>query len=72
MDVALEHPVWGDKGDVVAEYVANNAASPNPAFIQLGTRYLVGPGFKIDAGYSLGLNNNSIKNSLTAGVHYEF
>lgn len=69
---ALEHPAWGGKGDIVAEYVANNAASPNPAFIQLGARYMVFSGFKLDAGYSFGLNNNSIKNNLTAGAHYEF
>jgi hypothetical protein len=69
---ALEHPVWGEKGDIVAEYVANNAASPGPALIQLGARYLVAQGLKLDAGYSVGLNNNTIKNSLTAGIHYEF
>ncbi|MFA5113352.1 MAG: PDGLE domain-containing protein [Candidatus Margulisiibacteriota bacterium] len=70
--IALEQPVWGENGDVVAEYVANNAASPSPAFIQLGARYLVAQGLKLDAGYSVGLNNNTIKNSATAGIHYEF
>lgn len=69
---ALEHPVWGENGEVVAEYVANNAASPSPAFIQLGARYLVASGLKLDAGYSVGLNNNTSKNSATAGIHYEF
>lgn len=69
---AMEHPLWGEKGDIVAEYVANSAAAPNPAFIQLGARYAVSSGFKINAGYSFGLNNNSIKNNLTAGIHYEF
>jgi len=70
--IVLEHPALGEKGDVVAEYVANNAASPSPTFIQLGARYLVASGFKLDAGYSFGLNNNSIKNSATVGVHCEF
>ncbi|MFA4843892.1 MAG: PDGLE domain-containing protein [Candidatus Margulisiibacteriota bacterium] len=70
--VALEQPVWGEQGDIVAEYIANNAALPSPAFIQLGARYLVANGLKLDAGYSVGLNNNTIKNSLTAGIHYEF
>lgn len=70
--VALEHPLWGEKGDIVAEYVANNAASPGPAFIQIGARYLVASALKLDAGYSFGLNDNSIKNSATAGVHCEF
>ncbi|MFA6431820.1 MAG: PDGLE domain-containing protein [Candidatus Margulisiibacteriota bacterium] len=69
--LALEQPVWGEKGEVVAEYVANNAAQPNPAFIQLGARYIVSSGLKIDAGYSKGLNSNSIKNSATVGVHWE-
>jgi hypothetical protein len=69
---ALEHPVWGEKGDLVAECVANTALTPNPIFIQLGGRYVVFEGFKLDAAYSFGLNSNSIKNSLTAGFHYEF
>jgi len=70
--LALEHPAWGEKGDIVAEYVANNALQPNPAFIQLGARYAITSGFKLDAGYSFGLNDNSINNSLTAGIHCEF
>ena len=70
--IAFEHPAWGEKGDIAVEYVANNAASPNPAFIQIGARCLVASGFKLDAGYSFGLNNNSIKNSATIGGHYEF
>jgi hypothetical protein len=70
--LALEQPFGGEKGEVVAEYVANNAMSPSPAFIQLGGRYQVGPGLKLDAGYSAGLNDNTLKNSLTAGLHYEF
>ncbi len=70
---AIEYPAWGEKGDIVAEYVANNTIySPNPAFIQLGARYCFSSTFKIDAGYSFGLNDYAIKNSLTAGIHYEF
>lgn len=69
---ATEYPLWGEKGDVVAECVANTTVTPNPVFIQLGARYLVVSSLKLDAGYSFGLNNNSIKNNLTAGLHYEF
>lgn len=69
---ALEHPVWGEKGEVVAEYVANNTIVPNPSFIQLGARYLIANGLKLDAGYSFGWNDNSIKNNVTAGLHWEF
>jgi len=69
--LAFEHPVWGGRGDVVAEYVANNAVIPNPAFVQIGMRCLVAEGIKVDAGYGFGLNNNSTRNSLTAGIHYE-
>ncbi|MFA6549587.1 MAG: hypothetical protein WCT39_06665, partial [Candidatus Margulisiibacteriota bacterium] len=70
--LAMEHPLWGEKGDIVAEYVVNNALVPSPAFIQLGARYMLIEGFKLDAGYAFGLNDNSIKNSMTAGIHYEF
>lgn len=69
---ALEQPVFGEKGEIAVEYVGNNALAPSPAFLQLAARYIVFSGFKLDAGYSLGLNDNSIKNSLTAGMHYEF
>lgn len=69
---AAEYPYWGENGDIVLEYVANNALQPNPAFVQLGARYVVREGLKLDVGYSVGLNNNSIKNSVTAGLHYEF
>ena len=70
--LAAEYPLWGEKGDVVAEYVANNSLQPNPAFIQLGARYALSDGFKVDAGYACGLNDKSIKNSGTVGIHYEF
>ena len=69
---SMEHPFWGEKGDIVAECVANNAIQPNPVFIQVGARYALARGFKIDSAYAFGLNPNSIKNSLTAGVHWEF
>ncbi|HTY12652.1 MAG TPA: hypothetical protein VMD02_00530 [Candidatus Omnitrophota bacterium] len=69
---AVEYPSFGEKGDLVAEYVADTSVSPNPAFIQVGGRIAVKEGFNIDAGYSFGMNGNSIKNSLTTGVHYEF
>ncbi|MDI6732080.1 MAG: PDGLE domain-containing protein [Candidatus Margulisbacteria bacterium] len=70
---ALEYPAWGEKGDIVAEYAANNANfSPNPAFVQFGARYCLASTFKIDAGYSFGLNNLTLRNSLTAGIHWEF
>jgi hypothetical protein len=68
---ALEHPCWGDRAEVAAECVINNVAIPNPAFIQLGARYIISSGFKLDAAYSFGLNSNSIRNNWTAGVHYE-
>jgi hypothetical protein len=70
--IAVEQPVWGDKGELVAEYVSNNTSAPSSKFIQLGARYIVFSGFKLDAGYSFGLNNNSIKNDLTAGLQWEF
>lgn len=69
---AMEYPAWGERGDLVAEYVANSAAAPGPAFIQFGARYVIVNGFKLDAGYSFGLNSNSIKNNFTAGCHWEF
>lgn len=69
---AFEHPVWGEKGEIAAEYVANGAAAPNPAFIQFAARYIIRSGFKLDIGYSFGLDDKSIKNSLTAGAHCEF
>ncbi|MCX5750779.1 MAG: transporter [Candidatus Saganbacteria bacterium] len=69
---AMEHPVWGERGDLVAEYVGNSALNRHPGFIQIGARYVVSEGFKLDAAYSVGLNDNSIKNSATAGFHYEF
>jgi hypothetical protein len=69
---AIEYSVWGDQGEVVAEYVMNNVAQPNPAFIQLGARYVVSRGLKFDVGYGFGLNSNSLKNSLAGGLHYEF
>jgi len=70
--IAVEQPVWGNKGELVAEYVANNTSAPSSKFIQLGGRYIVVSGFKLDAAYSFGLNNHSIKNDLTAGLHWEF
>lgn len=70
--IAMEYPVWGDKGDIMAEYVGNNADSPGPAFFQIGARFLVASGLKMDAGYSLGMNDRSLKSNLTAGMHYEF
>jgi hypothetical protein len=69
---AIEYPSFGEKGDLVAEYVGNNSVSPHPGFIQVGGRYAVTETFKVDAGYAFGLNNNSIKNSATAGIHWEF
>jgi len=70
--IAVEQPVWGGKGELVAEYVSNNTAAPSSKFIQVGARYIVCSGFKLDAGYSFGLNDHSIKNDLTTGLHWEF
>ena len=69
---AYEFPIIEGKSDLVFEYVANNALQPNPAFIQIGGRIAMSSVLKLDAGYSFGLNSNSIKNSLTYGLHYEF
>ncbi|MFA5875865.1 MAG: PDGLE domain-containing protein [Candidatus Margulisiibacteriota bacterium] len=69
---AVEYPAWGEKGDLVAEYVANASLSPYPTFVLLGGRYEIFHSFKLDAGYSFGSNENSIKNALTAGIHWEF
>lgn len=70
--IAVEQPVFGKKGELVAEYVSNNTSAPSSKFIQLGGRYIVVSGFKLDAAYSFGLNDRSIKNDLTAGLHWEF
>jgi len=69
---AVENPFWGEKGDIVAECVANTSALPNPAFIQLGVRYAIQTGLKVDTAYSFGLNSNSLKNNLAAGLHWDF
>ena len=69
---AVEYPLWGSAGDLVAEYVANTSLSPNPTFIQVGARYEIMNSFKLDAGYSTGINSNSIKNALTMGIHWDF
>ncbi|MFA4858755.1 MAG: hypothetical protein WC901_04180 [Candidatus Margulisiibacteriota bacterium] len=70
---ALEYPAFGKKGDLVAELVGNTslALAPNPLFVQVGGRYVLVEGFKLDAAYGIGLNDNSIKNSFTAGMHWE-
>jgi hypothetical protein len=70
--IAIEQPVWGNKGELVAEYVSNNIAAPSSKFVQVGGRYLITPEFKLDAAYSFGLNDHSIKNDLTTGLHWEF
>jgi len=70
---AVEYPLWGANGDIVAELVANNAVySPNPAFIQIGARYNLSQDFNFSGGYSFGLNTNTFKNNLSAGIHWGF
>ena len=69
---ALEYPAFGEQGDLVAELVGNTSLVPNPLFVQLGGRGVLVEGFKLDAGYSVGLKENSIKNAFTAGIHWEF
>ncbi|MFA5840280.1 MAG: hypothetical protein WC890_06480 [Candidatus Margulisiibacteriota bacterium] len=70
---AAEYPAWGEKGDIVAECVANNTVYfPNPAFIQIGARYYLSKGLNVNGGYSFGLNTNTFINNLSAGIHWEF
>jgi hypothetical protein len=67
---AVEYPAFGEKGDVVAEIVATNAPHSNTGFVQIGARYDIGF-TRLDAGYSVGLNKNSIKNCATVGMTFE-
>ncbi|MCX5751758.1 MAG: transporter [Candidatus Saganbacteria bacterium] len=69
---AVEQPVFEGSGEIFAEYVGNNSLSPSPTFILLGARSPFINGTKLDIGYTFGLNDKSIKNSLTAELHCEF
>lgn len=69
---AIEHPVFDNAGVFFAEYVGNNALCPSPTFVLLGGRFPFINGTKLDVGYAFGLNDQSIKNSLSAELHGEF
>lgn len=69
---AIEHLVFNSQGAVFAECVVNNSLSPLPTFVLLGLRLPFINGTKLDCGYAFGLNEKSIKNSLSAELHCEF
>lgn len=68
---SVVYPLFGEMGDAVAEVVMTNAPNFNTGFAQVGARYNMGLAM-LDAGYSFGLNNYSIKNSVTMGMTFEF
>lgn len=70
--LAVERPAFDNRTIFFSEFVANNSMIPSPTFVLLGMRNDLILGSKLDMGYAFGLNERSIKNSLTAEIHCEF
>jgi hypothetical protein len=69
---AIEAPVFNEQSVIFAEYVGNSSLAPPPTFVLLGMRNAFVYGSKIDLGYAMGLNDESIRNSLSGELHWEF
>lgn len=70
--IAAEYPSFGEKGDMVFELVGNSSQNPHPLNLQVGGRFGIMEGLKLDAGLNFGLNENAYQNLITAGMTVGF
>ncbi len=72
LSAALEKMIIDGRADIAAECVDYSYSNFNLLSVQVGSRYFLSERYKIDFGYTVGLNDRTSRNSLTAGIHCSF